>query len=110
MKGSPAPGVVRYPCVSVVGHRPVTVGGVRVEIVPYIGNPDMAVIAVVDPSSVRSQFIVEDIEAYTAVVIVVIIVLIITIICIIIVVILTLRICAPGSIARRQQQCDYREE
>lgn len=50
------------------------------EIAPHIGNPDTAVIAVVDPSSVRSQFIVEDIEAYAAVVIVVIIVIIITII------------------------------
>jgi hypothetical protein len=79
-----------------------------VEIVPYVGNPDTAVVAVVDPSTMRSQFIVEDIEADATIVVVTVI--IITIIGVIIVVILTLGICAPGSKERRQQQCDYREE
>jgi predicted cobalt transporter CbtA len=98
MEWCPTPGVVRNPCVTIVGHCPVAVSGVGVKVVPHIGNPYTSVIAVVDPSSVRSQFIVEDVETDTAGVIV-ITVIIITIVSAIIVVVLTLRICASGSVA-----------
>jgi hypothetical protein len=31
----------------------------------HIGNPDAAVVAIVDPSSVRVQFVIEYVERYT---------------------------------------------
>lgn len=104
MKRSPTPGVIRYPGVTVIGHHPVSVGGVRVEVASGVGNPYTAIAAVVDPPSVRPQFIVENIEVYTSIIVIIIIGVIIIIIIIVIiiiviiavifvVIIITLRIC-----------------
>jgi len=101
MKRSPTPGVIRYPGVAVIGHHPISVGGVRVEVASGVGNPYTAIAAVVDPPSVRPQFIVENIEVYTSIIVIIIIGVIIIIVIIIIiiiavifvVIIITLRIC-----------------
>ena len=58
----PSPGKARYPSVSVIGHHPVAVSGIWMKVSTHIGDPDAAVIAVVDPSSVRPQLVVEHIE------------------------------------------------
>jgi len=71
----------------------------------YIGNPDPAVVAVVDPSSMRVQFVIEYVERYTASLIAVIVVSVI-----IIIFVISLRIyIILGSSTRPYYQCDYRE-
>lgn len=59
VEGRPAPVVVRYPGVAVVGHRPVPVRHVGLETGPDMGNPDVAVLVIVDPIAVGRQFIIE---------------------------------------------------
>ncbi len=71
------------------------------EVSAHVGNPYTTIAAVVDPSSMRPQFIVENIEAYTSIIVIIIIGVIIIIVIIIIiiiavifvVIIITLRIC-----------------
>lgn len=62
VEGRPTPGVVRYPCVPVIGHHPIPVGCVRMKVPPDVGNPHAAISAVVDPPAVRPQLIVKDVE------------------------------------------------
>jgi len=72
-----------------------------VEVVPHIGNPYTTVTVVVDPSTMWSQLIVEHVEVDAAIVIVVVIIISIPIFFGITIVVVSLRICAPGGIARR---------
>lgn len=72
---SPSPGVVRYPGVAVVGHHPVAVGGIGMEITSHVGDPYLAIGAMVDPSAVRTQLIVENIERNAAIMLITIIII-----------------------------------
>lgn len=115
----PAPRVIRYPGVAVIGHHPISVGSVRMKVPSYIRNPNPAISAIVDPSAVRPQFIVENIERdaaiITIIIIVVIIVVITVIIFVVIIVIVTVVVVSLGiqtslrGKARRKYQSDYRE-
>ncbi len=106
---SPSPGVVGDPGVAVIGHHPVAIGGVGMEVTPHVGDPYPAVSVVVDPSAVRSQLIVEDIEADTSVVVVVILVVVFLSIAVV-VVISSLSVCAAACVAGCQHQCDGCED
>lgn len=74
MERCPSPGEVRYPGVSIIGHHPISIGCIRMKLSPNVGNPDAAVMTVVDPSSVRSQFVIENVERYTTSLIAVVII------------------------------------
>jgi hypothetical protein len=71
------------------------------EVVPHVGNPHTPVVAVVDPASIRAQFIVEDVEIDAPIVIVVVIRIGVPIFIGITFVVVTLRICASGGVAGR---------
>jgi hypothetical protein len=79
------------------------------EVTPHVGDPYPAVSVVVDPSAVRSQLIVEDIEADTSVVVVVILVVVFLSIAVV-VVISSLSVCAAACVAGCQHQCDGCED
>ena len=68
---SPSPRVVRYPHISMIGHHPVTVGGVRMKVPPHTRYPYTAVRMVVDPPAVRPQLVIKYVEVDTAAVVVV---------------------------------------
>jgi hypothetical protein len=59
MKRSPAPFIVRYPGITIFGHYPMAVSGIRPEIVIHIGYPYAAVIGVIYPGTVRLELIVK---------------------------------------------------
>jgi len=87
MERCPAPRVIRYPGVAVIGHHPISVGCVRMKISSSIRNPYPTISAIVDPSAVRPQFIIENIERNTTIISVIIIIIIVVIVIIILVVI-----------------------
>lgn len=100
----PTPRVVRHPGVAVIGHHPISVGCVGVKVSSDIRNPHPAISSVVDPSAVRPQFVVKDIEADSAIITVGVIIIVV----IIAVIVVSLRV--QSSLrrdARRQQQCEY---
>lgn len=109
MERCPSPGVVRYPGVAVIGYYPVSVSFVGMKLSSDIRYPHPAISAVVDPSAVRSQLIVENIEA-DASVIVFIIFIIVSIPFVVIVVISILRVNAVAGEAGCQHQCDGCED
>lgn len=98
VEGSPSPGIVGDPGVAVVGHHPVAVRGIGVEVSPHVGNPYPTVSTVVDPSAVRPQLVVEDIEADTPVVVLIIFV-VVALSIVVVVVISSLCVSAAGSVA-----------
>jgi hypothetical protein len=71
------------------------------EVASHVGDPDLAMGAVVDPSAVRSQLIVKDIESDSPLGIIILVVVSLTI-----VVVSSLCVYALGSVARGQHQCD----
>lgn len=61
MERSPTPIVMRHPGVSVFGHYPVSIGSIRHETPADIWKPDISILRVLCPMTVRSQSIVKDI-------------------------------------------------
>lgn len=93
MEGCPAPRVIRYPGIAVIGHYPISVSSVGMKVPTDVWNPNPAISAIVDPSAVRPQFIVENIERnaniITIIIIVVIIIIIAAVIFIVVIVVIT---------------------
>lgn len=83
----PTPRKVRYPGVSVVGHHPISVSSIGMEIAPHSRNPDISVTIVSNPSTMRTKNIVENLNVYSTAVIVVIIISVIIVIIVVITVI-----------------------
>jgi hypothetical protein len=102
MERCPTPREVRYPGVAVIGHYPVSVGFVGMKVSSHVRYPHPAISAVVDPPAVRSQLIVENIEADAPVVVVIIIFIIVSIPFVVIVVGSTLRVNAIAGEAGSQ--------
>ena len=105
----PSPGVVGDPGVAVVGHHPISVGSIWMEVTSHVGDPYPAMCSVVDPTAVRAQLIVEEIEADPSIVVVVILV-IGNITIVIVVVVSSLCICATASVAGSKHQDDGCED
>ncbi len=63
VKRRPAPVVVGSPGVAVLGHYPLAVGSIRLEVTIHIvGRPDGSVLRVRSPASVRRKLIIERLE------------------------------------------------
>jgi hypothetical protein len=92
MERCPAPRVFRNPSVAVIGHHPISVGCVGMKISSNIRNPNPAISAIVDPSAVGPQFIIENIERNATIISVIIIVIFIVIIVVITVIVISLGI------------------
>jgi len=71
VKRSPSPIVVGYPCIAVVCHGPVTIGGIGLKIRPSVRNPDIAIVWIVDPLSIRRKFVVEHLKRDPRIVVVI---------------------------------------
>lgn len=98
VKRCPSPREIRNPGIAVIGHYPISVRCIRMEIPTYSRYPYFAISAVPHPPAVTTQSVVENPDVYptavlvTAVgvkIIVVVIVIIILIIIIIVVVVIT---------------------
>lgn len=106
----PTPRKVRYPGVSVVGHHPISVSSIGMEIAPHSRNPDISVTIVSNPSTMRTKNIVENLNVYSTAVIVVIIISVIIVIIVVITVIPVvnaLRISSALKSHARSKQCCY---
>ncbi len=79
------------------------------EVAPYVGDPYPAMCTVVDPTAVRTQLIVEEIEADPSIVVVVILV-VVGVAIIIVVVVSSLCVCAATGVAGSKHQCDGCED
>lgn len=92
----PAPGKIGYPGVSVVGHHPISIGRIGVEIASHSWYPDLTVTAVSHPSAVRSQGIIKNLNAYSVPVIVVVITVIVIIVVITVIPVVTVLSISPA--------------
>ncbi|MNT11173.1 hypothetical protein D3C71_1054940 [compost metagenome] len=72
VKWSPTPVIVGYPGITIVGHCPITIGGIRLEVRANVRNPNIAIIGVINPFSVRGELIIEHLERNSSIVIIVI--------------------------------------
>ncbi|MNY11644.1 hypothetical protein D3C86_1446840 [compost metagenome] len=59
MEGSPSPGVITHPGITVLGHSPVTVSLIRRKIATYARAPHHTILRISEPLSVRSKVIIE---------------------------------------------------
>src|SRR5699024_479379 len=65
MKWRPAPLVIRYPSVSVLGHHPVSITAIRIKIRAYITRlPDISIYRVVIPMPIWRKFLVEQVHGH----------------------------------------------
>lgn len=59
VEGCPAPGIIRHPHITVIRHSPIAIGIIRPEARAHIGRPDISVLGIIEPLSVRRKIIIK---------------------------------------------------
>jgi hypothetical protein len=59
VKWCPSPVIVGYPGIAKLGHRPVSIGAIRMKVRTYCRKPDKAMSRIAYPVSIRHQFIIK---------------------------------------------------
>lgn len=100
MERPPTPRKIRHPGVSIIGHHPISVSCIGMEIASYSRYPDIAVTTVSNPSAMRTQSIVENLNVYPAAIVVVIVVAIIVVIIVVIIIVVVITVISIITVLR----------